>query len=81
MKGSQTNKKKDIPQTQRNESKNPWPLFITCLWYLGPHHYNNIVRANETMEINPQTQKYDVLRTYQEIFFCWGRFCIVARTS
>ena len=29
--------KRDIPQTQRNELKNPCPSFMTCLRYLGPH--------------------------------------------
>ena len=42
--------KKDIPQTQRTECKNPCPSFMICLRYLGPHQYNNIVRANENVQ-------------------------------
>ena len=41
--------KKDLPQTQRNELKNPCPSFMTCLRHLGPHQYNKIVRANKNV--------------------------------
>ena len=41
--------KKDIPQTQRNESKNPWPSFKICLRYLDPHQYSHIVQAKKNV--------------------------------
>ena len=40
-------KKRRYTPNTKERVENPCPSFMTCLRYLDPHKFNNVVRANE----------------------------------